>query len=191
MRHIVFDIETSNLFSDVERHDPTLLDLAVVCIYDSATDSYHSYFQEELPALWSRLEHTEALVGWNSDHFDIPLLNKYYPGDLTLIKSIDLMKEVQKAMGRRLKLDTVAEATLGENKTADGLQALQWWKAGERDRVKEYCLKDVEITKKIFDYARTHGTLKYKDFGKVHEVALDTAAWAQKETRAMTHTLPF
>src|ERR1700690_2818597 len=112
MRIITFDIETANWLSDTGSNDPADLTIAIVCIHDSQTDSYSSYLESELPQLWPILERTDFLVGFNSDHFDIPLLNKYYPGDLTRIKSIDLMKETHAAMGRRLKLDAVAEGTL-------------------------------------------------------------------------------
>ncbi len=191
MRIVTFDIETSNIFSDVGKNDPTLLDLALIGIHDSETNTYTSYLQEELPQLWLILEHTDALVGWNSDHFDLPLLNKYYPGDLMQIKSIDLMKEVYEVLGRRLKLNTVAEATLGLNKSGTGLQSLQWWKNGEVERVREYCLKDVEVTKKLFDHALKKGFVKYKDFGDVRKVTLDTSSWLTPKASTLTHTLPF
>ena len=137
MRKITFDIETSNIFQDVGKNDPTLLDLAIVCIHDSETDEYTSYLQDELTKLWPIIEHADMLIGWNSDHFDVPLLNKYYPGDITQIKSLDIMNEIRDAMGRRLKLDTVAEATLGINKSGSGLQSLTWWKNGEIEKVVE------------------------------------------------------
>ena len=191
MRKIVFDIETSNIFEEVGKNDPTLLDLAVVCIHDSETDEYSSYFQEELTKLWPTIEHADMLIGWNSDHFDVPLLNKYYPGDLTQIKSLDLMKEVKESMGRRLKLDTIAEATLGVNKSGNGLEALTWWRNGEVERVRDYCLDDVKITKEVYDYAVQNGHLKYKELGELKEVSLDTSSWEEKQDKNMTHTLPF
>src|ERR1700722_9043470 len=111
MRKIVFDIETRNIFQDVGKNDPSLLDISIVGIYDSETKKYSSYSQEELKELWPIIEQADLLIGFNSEHFDIPLLNKYYPGDLTTIKSVDLMKEVKNSLGRRLKLDTLAEGT--------------------------------------------------------------------------------
>ena len=101
MRKIVFDIETSNIFDDVGKADPALLDLAIVCIYDYETGDYSSYLEAELPKLWPILEKADMLIGFNSNHFDIPLLNKYYPGDLKNIKSLDLMHEIKKTLGRR------------------------------------------------------------------------------------------
>lgn len=191
MRKVVFDIETKNIFADVGKADPALLDLSIVCIHDSETDSYSSFLEEELPTLWPILEKTDMLIGYNSDHFDIPLLNKYYPGDLKHIKSLDLLREIKNSLGRRIKLDTVAEATLGVGKSGHGLQAIEWWKNGEIEKIRKYCLDDVRITKEIYDYALKNGCVKYKDFGKIKEIKLDTSTWEEQEASSMTHTLPF
>lgn len=78
MRKITFDIETRNIFADVNSTESTALDLSVVCIHDSKTDEYSSYLQEDLPKLWPILEQADMLITFNGDHFDIPLLNKYY-----------------------------------------------------------------------------------------------------------------
>jgi DEAD/DEAH box helicase domain-containing protein len=189
MRVVTFDIETANWMQEAGTFDN--LDIAIVGVHDSDTGLYTSYLADELPALWKILEKTDMLVGYNSDHFDIPLLNKYYPGDLSRIKSLDLMKEVHGVLGRRLRLDTIAEATLGVNKTASGAQSLQWWRAGEVEKVRQYCLKDVEITRKIFDYAIKEGGVKYKELGKNREVKLDTSLWLKPASRSLTYTLGF
>ena len=189
MRIVTFDIETANWMSDTGSGDPAELTIALVGIHDSESDVYTSYVKSELPKLWPVLERTDILVGYNSEHFDIPLLNKYYPGNLTKIKSVDLMKEVYAVLGRRLKLDSLAEATLGEKKIASGPQSLQWWRAGEVEKVREYCLKDVEITKRLFDTALAKGALKYKEMGHDREVKLDTKAWLSPAGAAMTFTL--
>jgi len=193
IRKVVFDIETANIFSDVgSSNDATKLDISIVGAYDSATDTYATYSVEELPKLWAIIERADMLIGYNSDHFDIPLLNKYYPGDLTTIKSLDLLVEVRNAIGRRLRLDTIAEATLGINKSGHGLEAVQWWKEGKEDLVRKYCEDDVRITKEVYDYARKHKELKYKDFGEERIIKLDTRSWEKiEEPAAMTHTLPF
>jgi DEAD/DEAH box helicase domain-containing protein len=191
MRIVTFDIETANWMSDIGSSDPADLTIALVGVHDSETDAYTSYLESELWQLWPILERTDVLVGYNSEHFDIPLLNKYYPGDLTRIKSLDVMNEVYGALGRRLKLDAIAEGTLGVNKSASGSQSLQWWRAGEVEKVRQYCLKDVEITKGIFDYALEHHLLKYKELGKVREIKLDTSKWLAPSGGAMTFSLGF
>ena len=95
MRKITFDIETSNTFEQAGSADPAALNLSVICVHDSETDKYSTYLQEELSELWPLIEKADMLIGYNSDHFDIPLLNKYYPGDLTHIKSLDILKEIK------------------------------------------------------------------------------------------------
>jgi predicted PolB exonuclease-like 3'-5' exonuclease len=191
MRKITFDIETKNFFTDVGSNDPVDLDISVVCIHDSLDDQYKSFLEADFGKLWPILEQADILITWNGDHFDIPLLNKYYPGDLTKIKSLDLMKEVHKSLGRRLKLDNVAEATLGKNKSGHGSQAIDWWKNGELDKLIQYCTEDVKITKDIHDYAAEKKHIKYKDLGNIKEVKIDTATWNTPIDNAMTFTLPF
>lgn len=191
MRYIIFDLETQNIFQDVGSTDPTALDISVGTFYDSETDKYTTVDVGDLQKVWPMLEKADALVGYNSNHFDIPLLNKYYPGDLTQIKSIDLLEEIRKSLGRRLRLDSVAEATVGAKKSANGLQAVRWWREGKIDEIKKYCEQDVKVTKKIFDYALKNGHLKFKDGSRKREIPLDTSDWLVKDNAALTHSLLF
>ena len=191
MRYVVFDLETQNIFSDVGGNDPANLDISVGCFYDSMTDSYTAVTVDELQEAWPILEQADMLVGYNSNHFDIPLLNKYYPGDLTHIKSLDLLEQIKNSLGRRLRLDSVAEATVGAKKSADGLQAVRWWREGKIDEIKKYCTQDVKVTKKVFEYALKHGHVKFKDGRYKREIPLDVTKWMDKEESSMTHALPF
>lgn len=191
MRKITFDIETTNFFTDTGSNDPASLSIAVVCIHDTETDAYTSYFEEELTKLWPIIEKADLLIGYNSDHFDIPLLNKYYPGDLTAIKSVDLMKEIKKPLGRRIKLDSVASATLGKKKSANGVLATSWWRQGEKQKVVDYCIDDVRITKELYEYILKTGKVKYPDGKMIRELSLDTSDWEKKKEHVLTHTLPF
>lgn len=133
MRKIVFDIETKNFFSDVGKNDPALLDIALVGVYDSETDSYSSYVEEELVKLWPIIERSDMLIGFNSDHFDIPLLNKYYPGDLTKIKSLDILKEIKDSYGRRMRLDQF-NSFRHRNGGSSGYAEVQWRKFLKEER---------------------------------------------------------
>lgn len=189
MRKIVFDIETSNTFHDVNSTDPADLDLSVIVIHDSETNSYSHYLKENLSELWPIIEKADILIGFNSDHFDIPLLNKYYSGDLNRVKSLDLLKEIKNSYGRRMKLDQIAEGTLGTKKSGHGLQAIQWWKAGEIEKIIKYCTDDVRITKELYEYALKNQSLKFKEGGKVMDIKLDTSKWDDKLERTLTHTL--
>ncbi len=189
MRYVVFDLETQNTFADAGTNDPAGLLISVGCAYDSLTDTYTTVAIDELHKLWPIFEQAEVLVGYNSNHFDIPLLNKYYPGDLTQIKSIDMLEDIKNALGRRLRLDSVAQATIGAKKSADGLQAVRWWREGKIKEIKKYCEQDVKVTKEIFEYARANGHVKFKDGTKKREIVLNIAHWEEKNDSAMTHSM--
>lgn len=192
MREITFDIETRMTSLSRGRLDVNQLELTVVGVHDSHTDEYKAYFRDDLPQLWPTIERADVLIGYNSDYFDIPLLNRYYPGDLTRVRSIDLMAEVYKALGRRLRLDALAQATLGHGKIGDGAKAGEWWEEGLHDKVAEYCLMDVRLTRELYDYAVKNKSLKYKELNQVKEIKLATDGWLVAARPAtLTHTLPF
>lgn len=192
MRAITFDIESIS-DSFVRGHiDVNEQELTVVAIHDSETGKYSHYFKEDLPKLWPILERADMLIGFNSDTFDIPLLNRYYPGDLSHMRSLDLLSEVQKVLGRRIRLQSLAEATLGRGKSGDGAKAGEWWKAGRKDEVAQYCVEDVRLTRELYDYALKNGKLKYKDLREKRDIKLDTSLWEQETASlvpAMTHAL--
>jgi DEAD/DEAH box helicase domain-containing protein len=192
MRKIVLDLETKNSFQEVGRRDPAALDLSLVGIYDSETDSYESFLEEELPRLWPILERADLLIGFNIVHFDLPILAKYYHGKLDLLRHVDLLREVERVLGRRIGLDALAEATLGTNKSASGLDAIAWWRSGEIEKIRRYCLDDVRITKELYEHALAHRSLAYRREGEKRSIPLDTSSW-EAQTRAvpMPMTLPW
>ena len=191
MRYVVFDLETQNTFADVGSSDPKDLSISVGCAYDSETNTYTTVAIDEIHKLWPIFEKAEVLVGYNSDHFDIPLLNKYYPGDLTHIKSIDILSSIKDSFGKRLRLDSVAQATIGAKKTANGLMAVKWWREGDIASIKKYCQQDVKVTKEVFEFALEHKKVLYKDGHRKKEIPLDTSAWVPHEEHNMTFSLPF
>jgi len=193
IRKIVFDIETSNIFQEVGSNNPADLSISVVGVYDSVTSQYATYLEPELSKLWPIIESADILITFNGEHFDIPLLNKYYPGDLNKIKSVDLLKEMHKVAGRRMKLDQIAEGTLGVRKSGNGLEALRLWREGKVEEVKKYCLDDVRITKDLYEYALANGKLIFKEGPNLHEIKLDTSSWESPAASpsSMNFTLPF
>jgi DEAD/DEAH box helicase domain-containing protein len=158
---LVFDIETKNTFREVGAYEPTLLDISMVGIYDYATNEYCSFLENEFEKLWPFIEKASCLIGYNSNHFDIPLLNKYYSGDLLKMHSHDLLAIIRDTLGKSMKLDDVANATLGYGKTGDGLKAIDYYKEGKIDKLREYCLSDVKITKEIYDHGLLNKFIKY------------------------------
>ena len=186
-KEIVFDIETIGDISDL-----TKVKMTVISLYSYETDTFESYVESELGKVWQLFERADRLIGYNSEHFDLPVLNNYYMGDLLQFPHLDLLKKIKESLGIRLRLKDVAEATLDNvTKSADGLQAMQWWKEGKIDEIKKYCEQDVKVTKKIFDYALKNGHVKFKDGSRKREIPLDTTDWIIKQESVVTHSLQF
>jgi DEAD/DEAH box helicase domain-containing protein len=94
-------------------------------------------------------------------------------------------------LGFRVKLDSIAEATLGRKKIGHGLEAIKWWRSGDKEKVMQYCLEDVKITKDIYEYALKNGHLKYMENGKATTFTINTSDWEKGLDNVITHTLPF
>jgi DEAD/DEAH box helicase domain-containing protein len=141
--------------------------------------------------LWPILEDADLLIGFNSNYFDIPVLDKYYPGDLKKIRSLDLLEEIKKSLGKRVGLDAVASATLGHSKSADGLQAVSWWAEGKIDEIIKYCEQDVRVTKEVYDYAMNNKSLKYKSLTDSLSFPIDLSDYERVEKAVINYTLPF
>jgi hypothetical protein len=47
MKKIIFDIETKSTFSDMETDKAEDLDISVLSLYNSETDTYHSFQQHQ------------------------------------------------------------------------------------------------------------------------------------------------
>jgi len=160
---IVIDIETQNTFLDVGpgRHDK--LKVSVVCLYNYADDKFSSFKENELNNLWPFLEKSDCIIGYNSRYFDLPVLNNYYSGDLNKFPQLDLLEEIKKTLGFRLKLNDVAAATLGAQKSGNGLEAVEWFKKGEIDKIIKYCLDDVRITRDLYEYGKKNKQFFYPE----------------------------
>lgn len=162
-REIVLDIETRNTFQDVGAYNPSLLQVSLVGVYFYETDTFESFLEEDLPKLWPRLEQADRIIGYNLIHFDYPCLQTYYSGDMKKLPTMDLLVEIEKRLGFRIKLDDVAQATLGIGKSGHGLLAVEYWKKGEIEKLREYCLQDVRVTRDLYDHALREGEVAYVD----------------------------
>ena len=181
MKKVVFDIETQNTFQDIGSNKPSDLDISIVGLYDYETNRYESFLQEEFHLMWPILEKADVFITYYGDHFDIPLLNKYYKkargGDLTKVRSLDVLKEIKNSYGRMMKLDQIAEGTFGTGKSANGLEAIVWWRNGEIEKIRNYCLNDVRITKDVYEYALKNKKLMFKEGPFIKEIKMDVKHW--------------
>lgn len=163
-RHfVVLDVETRRSAAEAGGwHRAGRMGVSVAVLYDSRTDSFTSYRQEEVPDLARDLALAPLVVGFNLLRFDYAVLEPHAPGfNFRALRTLDMLVSVHEQLSYRLSLDNLARATLGAAKSADGLQALQWWKEGRLDEIEAYCRKDVALTRDLYRFGREHGYLLF------------------------------
>ncbi|MCX6868739.1 MAG: ribonuclease H-like domain-containing protein [Verrucomicrobia bacterium] len=180
---VYFDLETQRSFGDVGGFShKDKMNVSVAVTFSTARGSYEIYPENEMEKLGEELIRADLVVGWNHLQFDYPVLQPYLFHTLAeQTVNLDMMLELEKLLGFRLKLDAVAAASLGTGKSADGLNALRWWQEHKKSgdfaplrKIAEYCAFDVKVTKCVHEYALAHGALKYDDkSGRTTEIQVD------------------
>jgi len=159
---VIFDLETKKEFAEVGgREHPELLGVSMLCAYSYNDNKFSAFEESELKDFESMLKNAGLVVGFNIRGFDLPVLQPYVGMNLKKLNFLDMMDGVVNAAGFRVSLDNLAKNTLGLAKSADGLQALEWFRQGRIQEVEEYCLKDVEVTKKLYEFGKENGHVKF------------------------------
>jgi DEAD/DEAH box helicase domain-containing protein len=163
MRIIVFDLETQNLFEDVGgRTNIAALKVSCAVTWSSVKNDFTVYWEKDIPALVAELKSADRVVGFNIKSFDYEVLRPYVPNErLQFLLTLDILDDLFRALSFRVRLDSVARATLGETKSADGVQAVEWWRQGKLDLLAEYCKMDVEVTRRIYEFGCENGYVHY------------------------------
>lgn len=167
MLEVILDVETKQIFDEVGGYFPEKLGISFVgvCVRSdrSQKGEMQSYFEKDLPQLFPLLERADLVVGFNIDSFDMPTFIPYYRADISKIPTLDVMDRIKKSTGHRIGLDAVAKETLGAGKTGDGLDAIRFYKSGNLEALKKYCLRDVEVTRDVYDYGLKNGKIKFRN----------------------------
>jgi DEAD/DEAH box helicase domain-containing protein len=163
VNYVVFDLETQNLFEDVGgRNNIGRLKVSCAVTWSAVRNDFKLYWEKDIPALIEELKSTGRVIGFNVKGFDYEVLRPYAPTErLQFLNTLDLMDNLYHTLGFRLSLDSLARATLGETKSASGVQAVEWWRAKEFDKLAEYCTKDVEVTRRVFEFGCENGYVHY------------------------------
>ncbi len=170
LRYVVFDIETVRGADEVGGwRNVHLMRMAVGVLYDGLEDEMVVCREEEVDEFIERLAAADVVVGFNVLRFDYRVLSAYTDMVLSDLPTFDILVDVQKRIGRRLKLAGLAASTLGRGKSADGLQSLRWVRQGRLDLVERYCIDDVELTRDLLLHGVEKGYVSYEDrrFGEV------------------------
>ena len=153
----VLDIETQLSAQEVGGwHRAERMRVSCAVLYEARSDRYFEFVEAQLPFLMQRLRELDVVVGFNIKRFDYRVLSAYTDMDFGQIPTLDILEQVKARLGYRLSLDHLASATLNTGKTADGLDALKWWKAGQMAKILEYCRSDVTITRDLYRFGRDH-----------------------------------
>ena len=176
MKNIVyFDLETQKSADEVGGWGNIIrMGLSVAVTYSTARGEYTIYGEKQVDELLRELQRADLVVGFNNLRFDYEVLHGYTSMDLTQLPTLDMLVELTGTLNHRLSLDSIATATFGVEKTAEGLQAIRWYKEGKLAEIAEYCCYDVKITKLVHEYGR-HNKQLYSEnrFGKKLNVAVN------------------
>lgn len=161
---VVLDVETRRSAAEVGGwHRAGDMGVSVAVLYDSRDGRFHTYRQEELAACFERLRSAPLVVGFNSFRFDYAVLQPFAGFSLKELPGLDLLQCLQERLHYRVSLDNVAQATLDEGKSADGLQALRWWKEGRVEEIAAYCRKDVDVTRRVYLFGWKNGYVLFRN----------------------------
>ncbi len=187
---VILDLETKYSFKDFS--DPKKLQVSVAVIYDYKDGKPKTFEEKQLGNLFSILEASSYIIGYNVISFDIAVLQAYYPGNIEVFSAFDILEDIKAKIGKRVALNEVIKATLGKQKSSNGLQAINFYHEGKIEELKKYCLDDVMLTKELFDYGVKNGEIFYlTPFGK-QSIKVDWKKYLESdEKKDIPLTLPF
>ncbi len=170
MKNIVyFDLETQKSAEEVGGWgNIRAMRMSVGVTFSTARGDYRIYGERQVNELIDELRRADLVVGYNILRFDYEVLvghNDFFDPEQT--PTLDMMVELSRTLNFRLSLDSIAQASLGVEKTSEGLQAIRWYAEGKLLEIAEYCCYDVKITKLVHEYGLAHRQIFYQNkFGK-------------------------
>ncbi len=180
--YIVYDVETKKTFAEVSGPDKVRqLEVSFLGLYSYTQDKYFSFFEADLPKLEQiLLVERPTVIGFNSIHFDNVVVQPYFRQlNMQSLPQVDILDDIHHTLGFRIKLESVAQATLGEGKSGSGLDAIRYYREGNFTALAKYCLDDVRITRDIYDYGCRHGYILYTSGGNSYRMKV---AWSDEPT---------
>jgi len=165
---IYFDLETQRSADEVGGWDKIhRMGMSIAVTYSTTRGNYKIYGEKQVDELILELRRADLVVGFNHLRFDYEVLHGYTVLDLRQLPTLDMLVELQNKLQHRLSLDSIATATFGVEKTAEGMEAIHWFRQGRLMEIAEYCCYDVKITRLVHEYGVQHRQLHYHDrFGK-------------------------
>lgn len=171
---VFFDVETKTFFDETGVKDPSALGVSLVSVYRRILDNnleekegqMLSFWENELNRMWPLFSDAKRVIGYNSKKFDVPALKPYAPDFFSRLPHFDLVDEIKKIYGKRVRLDVVAKDTLGIGKSDSGANAVLYFRRGDKEsleKLRRYCEDDVKLTRDIYHFGLTNKFLKFTD----------------------------
>ena len=198
VRILYFDLETKYSADEVGGWGNIEdMGMSIGVIWDTTDEKFHVYIEHQIQEMVDHFYRADQIVGFNHVGFDYRVVAGVRHSDshersqlhteLAGLKNFDMLLELKKLLGHRLKLEAIARPTLGKGKSADGLQALKWYKEGKLEKIIEYCKIDVEVTRDVHRYALENRKLHYDSRSGIKTVGLDWDVLpAKKEPQQMS-----
>ncbi len=163
-RILYLDLETKRSAAEVGGwQNVHLMMVSVAVLFDSLENRFYTFTEHQIDTLLEHLSTADLVIGFNLKRFDYAVLEPYTCQNLDDIPTFDILEDIHNRLGYRLSLDHLVKETLNKEKTADGLQALEWFRAGEIGRLTEYCKQDVVLTRDLFLHGLAKGYLVYRN----------------------------
>lgn len=133
--------------------------ISIIGCYTYWNDVHHVFLEDNLSDFQALVYEADEIIGFNSISFDDKLCAA---NGIKIETTYDLLCEVRIASGqpphyeqgvtrRGYNLDALCFANLGQGKSSTGANAAILWQRGQRGSVISYCLRDVQLTRKIFE----------------------------------------
>jgi DEAD/DEAH box helicase domain-containing protein len=159
----ILDLETCCSAADVGGWGQChRMGVSLAVLHETRPERVRAYREADLDRLCQLLTQLDLVVGFNLKRFDYQVLQPYTSIKLAELPTLDILEEVHAILGHRLSLNHLAEKTLGEKKSGDGLLALELYAAGKWEELESYCRQDVLLTHRLFEFGVRHGYLIYQ-----------------------------
>jgi len=155
---LILDAESDCCFAQAPglTHDDKLdrMRATLVCALEVCgnQETKHHFWCDDVDGfgpLLTLMDVADVIITYNGAAFDMPLLRKHYSTSNRYyahrFKHLDLFSRLRDATGMWISLSNLATSNGLQPKTGNGLQAIEWWHAGNRDDLLAYCHSDVRI----------------------------------------------
>lgn len=177
MNYVTFDVETYTPGEDMKtagrgKIDVNKMNVSTVGAYFSWLDEYIVFWEDDIKDFIEALQYADFVVGYNQIWFDLPVLQKYANFNLKELKNYDIMVEVEKLIGFKLRLNDLAAANLEIIKTDSFANFRTYHLEDKWHELSYYCMHDVKITQQLFEKILNGQELKYNDMLSVKSILL-------------------